>query len=617
MKTRNIIWIAIIIIANLILINLALYLFLNLTYPMVGSDYRLAIPSMLDTVIHYRNNGLTIQWYTPSFGGGVPAFPDPNNSQFSLLEILPLLMTPWQAVFVSSVIYISLGFIASYRFFQKVLKLSVQASILGAVFFSANGFMMERVAVGHLGYQPFPLLAAVLLLFLDQEIPAGLAGLLLGAVAALLINQAGFFLIIVFALASLMTFPLIYLFRTEMFSWRHVTITLISGIAIGLLLSASKLSAIYSFMRFFPRLAEDVYSVNPISGILGIILQLLGTMNLLPMLSLARLDSGLILNFLIFTTGAFYGYWEFDMSMSPVVFGIIIVGVNMFFHAPRKYFKKYTANKKWVAFLLFIFFVWLSIEFTLANGWFYLHLRQLPILSSLHVNARFAAAFLFPLALIAAVMYDSWTRYWPEKKSIRTFILINIVTLLPLSSFFMFKDDLQARVYDIRPSLGIYQSFQAGEKFEVTGISDQESNTEALQNRLSNLNLYDPIFGYLLENFHPEIKPGSIWDVSHGYFNMTNPSGYVFPEINQTRPFERIKIQDREKLAAFANHDEPGWKIPRYQKICNWVTTLTLALAALFLCVYSFRALQVRISKRQSIISIPAEQNINDPTTGV
>jgi hypothetical protein len=311
--------------------------------------------------------------------------------------------------------------------------------------------------------------------------------------------------------------------------------------------------------------------------------------------------------YLVHATGGMYGYWEFDMSMSPIVFGILLAGLNQALHAPRKYFKRYTSDKKWIALLSFIFFAWIGVEFTLATGWFYLHLRQLPILSSLHVNARFAAAFLFPLALIAAVIYNSWTKYWSEKKSTQIFILINILTLLPLSTYFMFSEDLQGRIYDISASSGIYQTIQAGDKLEVTGISDKESNTQALQNGQSNLSLYDPIFGYFLENFHPEIKPGSIWSITDGYFNMTNPSGYVFPESNNTRPFERIRIQDREKLEAFANYHQPDWEIPLYQKVCDWISVLTLAIVALLLSFYSFRAIQVRISNRHSLISIPVE----------
>jgi hypothetical protein len=65
---------------------------------------------------------------------------------------------------------------------------------------------------------------------------------------------------------------------------------------------------------------------------------------------------------------------------------------------------------------------------------------------------------------------------------------------------------------------------------------------------------------------------------------MTNPSGYVFPEINGSRPFERIRVEDRHKLAAFARREQPDWEIPTYQKVLNWISGLAfwLALIALF-----------------------------------
>lgn len=592
-RVPHIKWMTIFVVANLILINWVLYLFINLDYPMVGHDYSGTIPQMLDTVNHFLNNGLSIQWYTSSFGGGVPTFPNPNNGQFSILQILSLWMPPWQAVFISSIVFISLGFLASFFFFKNVLKLLPHASILGAIFFSVNGFMMQRIAVGHLGYQPFPMLAIILLALFDTALPAGVAGLLLGAVIALLVHQSGYFLVVVFGLSGLMMIPLIHLIQPGRISWKRFVITLVLGCVIGLLLSASKLSAVYSFMRFFPRLSEDIYSVNFIRGIFGIILQLLGTMNLVPLFSIARLNANLLPNYLISATGAYYGYWEFDMSMSPVVFGIILAGVNRFFHAPRIYLKKYITYKNWPVVLLVLFFIWLAVEFTLATGWFYQHLRQLPILSSLHVNARFAASFIFPLALVAAVIYNSWARKWPQKKATYIFILINLLTLLSLSAYFMLNGDLQMRNYDVSISTNIYQFIQVGGKLGVTGISSNDTNTQALQKGMSNLNFYEPIFGYGLENFHPEIKAGSIWEVSDGYLNMTNPSGYVFPESNNTRPFERIKISDRDKLEAFAGHLQPEWEIPLYQKICNWVSILTLVFTVLFLVVYTFRALHL------------------------
>ena len=97
-------WGTLTIVLNLIIINGVILAVLNLNYPLLGHDYTYGITSMLDSALHFRLNGLTIQWFTPSFGGGIPAYPNPNNGQFSLLALLTVFFPPWQAVMFTIVI---------------------------------------------------------------------------------------------------------------------------------------------------------------------------------------------------------------------------------------------------------------------------------------------------------------------------------------------------------------------------------------------------------------------------------------------------------------------------------------------------------------------------------
>jgi hypothetical protein len=586
-------WPLLLLVLNLAVISLIVILFLNRSYPMVGHDYAYSIPQMLDTTLHFRANGLSIQWYTPSFGGGVPAFPDPNNSQFSLLEMLSLLVQPWQAVMVSVVIFIFVGGIASYYFFNRVLRLHWISSLLGTVFFTATGFYMERIACGHIFYQTFLLLPILLITFLDLSLSWRMAGLLFGLVMALMVHEASFFLIVVMGLSVLIILPLVYIYKPDTFSWKRFFYVAATGLIVSLLLSASKLSAVYSLMRFFPRQAEDFYpNTSILKGLLGIGSQLLGTMSFAPIFWLVRLDPRLLQNYFMWVTGSSYGYWEYDMSMTPLVFGIIITGVYDFVRKPKKHAKWFTSDKKWIAWILLILFVWLTIEFTLAKGLIYPRLQQLPILSSLHVNPRFAAAFLFPFAICAAIIYDKQSTGWSTRKSMLTFLLMNLAALLTLGINFMIPNDLQNRAYDITSAQTIYDAIQSGENMTVTGIVTDVDNTQALLLHESNLQPYDPIFGYLLEDFHPEIHTGSIWDISDGYYNMTNPSGYVFPEINGTRPFERVHVNDKIKLEAFASHRQPDWKIPVYQQVLDWASGLTFVAAVIILSAFGFQRLR-------------------------
>jgi hypothetical protein len=449
------------------------------------------------------------------------------------------------------------------------------------------------MAVGHLGYQTFPLLAILLVVLLDSSLPRGIAGLIFALVVAIIIQQAGYFLIIVFGLAFLIIFPLLYIYRPEVVSWKRITSVIALGGIVAVALSVSKVAAVYAYMRFFPRFIADTFQpVGIPRGLFGIVLQLLGTMNLVPLMWLAKVNPGLLDNYMVSVTGAPYGYWEFDMSMSPVVFGIVIFGIYSFLRKPNKYPNLFKVNKKWIAWIMLAFFTWLTIEFVLARGLIYPYLSNLPILSSLHVNSRYAVAFLLPLAILAAIIYNKWIPKWSNRKSTKIFLVVNVLTLIPLCTYFMIPDDPQVRLYNITESEKIYATIRAGDTLNVTGIGDSSvSNTQALSRHLSNLDPYDPIFGYGLENFHPEIKVGSIWEISDGYYNMTNPAGYVFPEINGTRPFERIPIRDKDKLEAFASHRQPDWKIPLYQQILDWVSGLTAASVTAFLAFFAIRQL--------------------------
>ena len=45
--------------------------------------------------------GLIIQWYTPSFVGGRPVYPNPQDLQFSLPQFLLWIVNPWIAILAS------------------------------------------------------------------------------------------------------------------------------------------------------------------------------------------------------------------------------------------------------------------------------------------------------------------------------------------------------------------------------------------------------------------------------------------------------------------------------------------------------------------------------------
>ena len=597
MKTR---WVMLVLLLNLAIIGGAVIVFLTKSYPFVGHDYRLAIPSILDCFLHYRVNGLGIEWYTPSFGGGLPVYPNPNYGTFSLVVLLTYLFSAWQSVIVSTLVYLVIGGVCGFYFFRKVLVLGWTSGILGTVFFTATGFYMERIAVGHLGYQAFPLVAIFLIVFFDSSLPIWVAGLVAAVLVTVLIHSGGYSLFIMMAFSLLLLFPLIYIFRPTLISWKRVLIVLAGGGVVALIMSASKLTAVYSFMRFFPRQVADTYQTTTLKGLLSIVMQLAGEMNLAPLIALIGGKLEYLRGYMIALSGGSYGYWEFDMSMTPVALVIILAGAYQFIRKPKSRAAWFTANRKWVAWLLLAIFTWITLESILAKGLIYPFLQKLPIFSSMHVNMRFTAAFILPLALVAAIIYDHWSSRWSGRKVWLTFMVVDLIALLPLGIYLISKTDLQERIYNVAKSDTIYAEIRSGDPMIITGIASDISNTDAMLLHESNLQPYEPIFGYFLEDFHPEIHAGSVWDVSDGYYNMTNPSGYVFPEINNSRPFERIPVSQQAELLAFTKHEQPDWKIPVYQQVLDWVSGLTFLVVVCVLLAYGVIKLVGKIRARRS-----------------
>jgi hypothetical protein len=327
-------------------------------------------------------------------------------------------------------------------------------------------------------------------------------------------------------------------------------------------------------------------------------MQLLGTMNLAPVIKAIGGVAADLPRYMIAATGAQYGYWEFDMSLSPVLFFILILGFYQFVRKPAKRLPWFSSQKKWLAWLLLVLFTWLTVEFILAKGLVYPLLQKLPILSSMHVNVRYTAAFIFPLAICAAIIYDHWCRQLPGRKLWLWFILVNFLALLPLGTYLLIGSDLQARIYDLTTSNQIYSLIRSGDPMTITAIDPGADNTQAMLLHQSNLQTYEPIFGYELENFHPEIKAGSIWNISDGYYNLTDPTGYVYPEVNGSRAFERIPVSEKAQLEAFANYKQPAWKLPLYQQVLDWVSGLTVLFVATALAGFGIRRMvKMQVSK--------------------
>jgi len=572
--------------ANGIIIALFSAYFVNAKYPEIGFDYKYFIPRMIDTHLHYRINGLSIQWYTPSFGGGLPAYPNPQQIQFSLTQGLTLFVNPWSAILISIVCFALLGYFGAYFLVHRVLGFHWAAGMLGGTFFSINGFFLGHLGAGHLGYVAFPLLPFFLIALLSPSIPFLAAGVILSLLFGIFVYSGGFYSFVIILLTISISLPLIYLVRPALFEWQRLFRTILFGTILALALAGSKLWAVWSFMRFFPRIAIDQYPVTWYNGLIGLGLQLVGTMILVPLHWLVGRKITSVRSILQGFTGAYVGYWELDLSISPVLWLILGLGcLILLFHILKNPKVTLSRSKRfWVALFMLALAVEITIEFTLARGAIYPRLRELPVLSSLHINPRFGSAFIFPLALLGAITTHYLLTNWKWKGFKIIFLtLTNILTLVGMGAFLMIPlDTMQARTYNVSGLIYIYETIQQGGKtYPVEQIVDQTNDTRVFDKHASNLTIYDAVFGYNVRdskpnNFKPQLHPGSVWDVQDGYFNMTDPTGLVYPQANGTHAFERIKVSDRANMQRFVNRLQPDWKLPISQHLSDWISLLAL-----------------------------------------
>ena len=580
--------IVLLIILNIVAIGAFLIWYCNRTYPMIGHDYRLFMPYMIDSYLHQKINGLTIQWYTPSFIGGRPVYPSPEDFQFSLPQFLMWVVDPWIAILASLLIFIIIGFIATYYFLKKLLGLGSLASILGAVFFISNGFYFEHAAVGHITFQEFPLFAVIVIIFTHPRLPTWLGGVIFSLIITILL-YSGLHNISFFPLISIIFLPVLYLIKPSMLNWKKMFCIVLLGGILAAFLCGSKIYAVFSFMRFFPRLAQDHYTTTLWSGLIFMIQQLLGTMNLVPFYQIVNGQRGIgFITDLIKSSGSTFSYWELDASLSPALL-LLLAGGAFSFLLHKRNFKVQINKKNLIAEVCLVLAIWLVIEFSLAKGIIYPLIRNLPLFSSLRGNVRYVCAFIFPLAVVGAVIFDKWTKNWKSRTRVLVvFILLDGIALGSLLAFRSVPPWNMQFVCDYRPILDTYDKIRyKGETFPIKYVVPDAQPWSVFEENATNMeDPYNVEFAALTGEYHYVLHVGSVYDIYNGYYNLIDPTGYVFPKLNNSSVFERIPVSEKAQFLDFIDRRQPDWKLPMIEQVLNWMALITLLAVLGLLLVY-------------------------------
>ena len=548
----------------------------NRDYPIVGDDFGYFIPRLLDTYLHLRINGLSIQWYTPSFGGGLPAFANPQHIEYSPLQALLYVTSPWMAILAAIAIVSAAGYAACYAFLSRTLGLERISSALGAAFFVGNGFYIEHMIVGHVGFQLFPMGAVLLYVLTNRTRTLVTNACLIALIVAMMIHQAGFYILILTAGSIVLAGQVVYLIDRRRIDWIRAMVAGVMAVPLSLAIAGSKIFAIQSLMRQFPREVADRNAVGVLHGLAGLVSQLAGGMMMIPALMLAGHPPGKVAGALNRMTGAHGLVWEQDTGLSPVLTVVLVIGLIQLVSSIRTRGVPRLSFDTTAMLICLGLTSWVAVEATLAKGFVYPVLRTLPVLRSLHVNPRNAAVFILPLTIVGAVLLNRWYVKRPPRWHVAAVLCL---TLVSPWIYLVLPTETHWRSFDVTQSARDYERIGHGERFPVTRIEDVQ-DSQTFSTRSSSARPYEPIFGYYLENFAAQVHVGDIHDEQGGRLNMTNPSSLVFPEINDARPFDRIRAADRINLERLAARRQPEWNIPPIVRWLNIVAVGTLAACA-------------------------------------
>jgi hypothetical protein len=476
---------------------------------------------------------------------------------------------------------------ASTGIHRDTLDFKALSAILGASFFVASGFFIEQVVVGHADKITFPLIVVPVFALLNHKLPAWLAGVLISLTGAILLYSGGVYIGVMCFFTTLVTLPILYFLKPSLFSWRKILPATGWGILLTALLCGSKLYAVSTFMQIFPRVVHDQYFVNWYTSIGGLILQLIGVMTTLPFLNLIGKSSLVLVVRLTKWTGSPYGFWELDTSISPVLIILLIYGTWMILsHKPH--LDRSNLLKKGIAGICLIISIILVVQFSTARGFLFDTLKGLPLLKSLRTNTRFVASFILPLAILGVKTFDYWIKRKSGLKTISAFVFLNGISLVALWAYYLLPMRTQGRNFEIQSVLDTYTKIQAGEIFPVNKIIPDMNDYEVFQAQASNVtHHYDPLLGE--NSFRPLVHEGSVFDIEDGFYNMTDPTGYVFPTENNSKLFSRIPVSDYNKLVDFVNRRQPDWKLPLIQIALDWAAGLAFILIILAVIFYLVR----------------------------
>ena len=559
--------------------------FRGLDTGMLGHDYFFFFTKLLDGKWHFLRQGLLPFWYTVHYCGGMPEFGNPQGLYYSLPQLLSLFLDLWVTVRLSMLFAMVAGYAGWYRFGRDLIRLAPAWAHVLALIVIAHGFYFMHMLPGHLVFHGMPLLGWMLWLIFERTGDTPLSLLRKSAwfslLAAYAVYGGGYFIGVMgaFALLALLPFELILHADNAQMLQRRLRILAkrLLACSIGAMaMCGSKIVAVWSFMRFVPRILP-FERFKEGSSALWYFLKASFAMPQGDALfqSIGMPDWGAI--------------HEYSLFLSPVVALGLLAGIVLVWKR-RDIIRKNRSQAiacAAAAAALFYFFLQLARGY----GWLVTPMEHLPILKSLHENMRYLYAFSFlpicasvwclqTLAAESALQRRStMLALFASAVTVATFVgayapLIRGQTaLLPLTLPYEF----------IRKTIAENGDFLKRPMQEIMDTSTL-GHSEFVPLFFGGNDLYckDPMV-WGSGKFPPQdLKIGSVGLAWDGAYNINNPACMDYPEANHCAFGDRISFNDTPNMKLFLLGYKTTWKMSVLQHIANW-TSLIVFIASVIM----------------------------------
>lgn len=563
-----------------LLIHLVFYQYFSQFFPNsqghLGHDYAYFLPQLVDGYCWYHENGLwEVPWFSPSFGGGLPKFPNPQSMYYSVPQWLSFFISPLRAVFWSSFLFGALGFLGFYTLFTRRFHSQPMAAILAGSLFLFNGFYIHRMAIGHLTYHSFMLWPWLLYLLLGHKQRllrvTGFSILL-----AYMFYSGAVLLIPMMVIALIISLGFLYITQLVFIDHKPLITDFIVGIMGALCLSAAYLSASFHFLKWFPR---DFYALPGFAPLAHFLYAVAKMLFFKPD---EVFNNDLYLNKRV---GLGVHEYEYGLTMVP----LLILGLFVLFilrNNPRFILK--TKSQVGISILLLILFL-LPLAFNFYQPWWNIFLKSLPYIGNNSTLIRWVAMYIPLVILFTGLMLSkiSWINQY-QKYALPLILIVLIQGYWQTDWAFYNTQKYNPKAvewfYDQVKSEKVSPSItQVASSANFQGHLLQQN--DLMTQGISCLEPDESLFGYTLEKFPKKsLHVGGVWEIEkNACYNFKNPASYVFPLENNLMSGDHFTLSEKEFMDQLLQYQPYEFKMSTIQRTANVLTTGSLVLALIIL----------------------------------